>query len=319
MPGGVIYALAYKSPLSMPGCEPGGIVVNTGRRRFLGQLCLPSLLGLAGCDSGRTPGLDAKPQKPQSVRPEPLVLALFPYDTPSRIVQRFDALAERLAAELGRAIRLHLATSYENQVHLLTSGRVDLAFMGPTSYIRAVDRYASPDGARVHLLAGEYPYRGAIVTRTDSPLQHLTDLRDRTFAFGAYSSLSGHFAPRVMLRAQGLELADLRDYEFLNRHERVALAVLHGDYDAGALGLGAAMRYAQRAPGLRVLAETELLPPLVFVARPDMDPELIEWLSMTLLGLNEVNLGTFSRVTDRDFDRARAIIRAIERPPVCAA
>lgn len=290
--------------------------MSPGRRRFLGQLCLPPLLGLAGCDADRTPVQDAEPQP---VSPDSLVLALFPYDTPSRIVRRFGVLAERLAAEVGYTIRLHLATSYENQVHLLTSGRVDMAFMGPTSYIRAADRYALPDGSRVHLLAGEFPYRGAIVTRADSSLYRLTDLRDRTFAFGAYSSLSGHFAPRVMLRAQGLELADLRDYGFLERHERVALSVLHGDYDAGALGLGAAMRYAQRTPGLRVLAETELLPPLVFVARPDMDPELVERLRMTLLSLNEVDLSPFSSVTDRDFDRARAIIRAIERPPVGAA
>lgn len=266
---------------------------------------------LAGCDAGITPATD---EVDPVAAPDPLVLALFPFDTPSRIVNRFRPLAERLGEDIGRPVRLHLASSYENQVRLLVSGGADLAYMGPTTYIRAVDRYALPDGRRVHLLAGEAPYRGAIVVRSESGIRSLADLRDHTFAFGAYSSLSGHFAPRALLRESGIELADLKDYAFLERHERVALSVLHGDYDAGALGLGAALRYADRPPGLRVIARTEMLPPLVLVARPDMDDARLETLRNSLLGLNEPGIGPFSEVSDRDFDRARAIIASVERP-----
>jgi phosphonate transport system substrate-binding protein len=154
--------------------------MNPERRRFLTQLGLPVVWGLVGCDAERSPKSSNIPEPPTEGSSKPLVLALFPFGTPSRIVNRFQPLAARLSEEIHRPVKLHLAVSYENQVHLLVSGGADLAFMGPAAYIRAYDRYALPDGRRVQLLAGDAPYRGAIVVRKESPIRQLADIKGHT-------------------------------------------------------------------------------------------------------------------------------------------
>lgn len=278
------------------------------RRRFLLTVSA-GVPWLAGC----RPDEDAEevPSEPTNEAPEGLRLSIFPYNAPSQVVERFQPWVAALSKELGRPVRLHLATSYENQVRLVVEGAVDLALMGPASYVRARDRYA--DIGRVVLIAGGAPYQGAIVVRSDSPYETLSDLRNTSFAFSAHHSLSGHFAPRVLLREAGIDLADLRDYTFLDRHERVALAVLYGDFDAGAIGLGIASRYADGDPGLRVLATTETLPPTALVGRPGLSREFIGQLQIVLAGLTMEGFDSFVMLDDTSFDEARRMMAEIER------
>jgi len=67
----------------------------------------------------------------------------------------------------------------------------------------------------------------------------------------------------------------------LDRHERVALAVLHGDFDAGGLRLGIARTYLPR--GLRILATSQPLPPHVIAASPRVAPEEAKRVRLALL------------------------------------
>ncbi|MCP5407846.1 MAG: PhnD/SsuA/transferrin family substrate-binding protein [Chromatiaceae bacterium] len=107
--------------------------------------------------------------------------------------------------------------------------------------------------------------------------------------------------PRFMWKA-GLTLADLKDYAYLGRHERVALAVVHGDFDAGGLREDVARLYLDR--GLRIIAESPLLPPHVIVARPGLAPSVTDALRAALLE-PDANAIPLSRPLDRVLDSAR--------------
>ncbi len=194
-----------------------------------------------------------------------LVFVVHPYDTPSRLYARFRPLTLYLAGTLGRPMRLVIANSYDEQIAMITDGRADYAYLGPTPYIRARERGA------VRILAGETEggqafYQSALVVRNDSPIQKITDLAGRRIALGAEISLSSALAPKQMLAQAGLKREDLAAIVHLDRHERVALAVLHGDFDAGGLRLDIARTYLPR--GLRILATSPPLPPHVIVASP---------------------------------------------------
>jgi phosphonate transport system substrate-binding protein len=102
------------------------------------------------------------------------------------------------------------------------------------------------------------------VVRSDSPIRQVADLAGKRVAFGAEISMSSAVAPKQMLAQAGLVRADLSSVTHLDRHERVALAVLHGDFDAGGLRLDIANAYAPR--GLRILATSQPLPPHVIAA-----------------------------------------------------
>lgn len=251
-----------------------------------------------------------------------LIFAVHPYDTPSRIVNRFQPVCDYLTDVLQRPVKLHITTSYEEQIRKIARDEVDIAYMGPSSYLRAHDRYAEPGKPRVQLIASEPPYQGVIIVRRDSNIHSLRDLKGKTFAFGAHQSFSGHYMPRVMMLDMGITLADLMDYSFLDRHERVVLSVVYGDFDAGATTRGIAKNYIDRGPGLRILAYTPPLPPISLVARPGLDASTLTRLRQALIepdidGMEVLrSLGrnvSFSTIDDAAFDQARKVVERLER------
>lgn len=199
------------------------------------------------------------------VKATPVVFVVHPYDTPSRLYARFRPLTLYLGGVLGRPMRLIIAATYDEQIEMIASGRADFAYLGPTPYVQARER------GKVEILVGETEagqafYQSALVVRGDSPIRQVADLTSKRVAFGAEISMSSAVAPKQMLAQAGLARADLASVTHLDRHERVALAVLHGDFDAGGLRLDIAKSYAPR--GLRILAASPPLPPHVIAASP---------------------------------------------------
>lgn len=270
------------------------------RRQLL--TCLPALLGLGAARAASPEG----------------VLVVHPYDTPTRIFARFRPLTLYLAGVMGRPLRLVIASTYDEQIAMITDGRAQLAYMGPTPYVRARER------GRVEMLAGEAEggqsfYQSAIIVRADSPVQRVSDLRGRRMAFGAEISMSSSVAPKLMLIQAGVKLADLAGYSHLDRHERVALAVLHGDFDAGGLRLDIARAYQDR--GLRILATSQPLPPHGIVAGPELPAQARQQVRLALLHPDAAGLAamralgegiSFSSVEDGHYDAVRRMLKRLE-------
>lgn len=295
-------------------------------------LCALLLAGLlAACDRAFPPdeAPDAAPDRAPSTawsETPPLLFAVYPYDTPSQLAGRFEPLCDYLGARLNRPVQLYLAHSYGDQIRSISHGQTDLAYLGPTPYLRAQDQYlgdGAGDGLTIlagETLDGEVGYHGVIVTLASGRLHSLNDLRGQTLALGDPRSFSSHFVPRALLAQAGLTLADLRDYAYLGRHERVALAVVHGDFAAGGLREDVAARYLDR--GLRVIARSALLPPHLVVARPGLDPDLAATVRDALIAPDErgraaMGAGVgFAATDDARFDPVRATVQAIEGVPL---
>ncbi len=284
------------------------------------------LLALTACGQTDRAPLN-EPRGQAETGTDGLTLAVHPYDNPSRLMARFEPLCRYLGRQLGRPVRLYLAHSYGDQIRQIARGRVDLAYMGPTPYLRAHDNYLKKQANNIQIIAGESQngepnYYSVLVVRQDGPIGHVDEMKGRTIAFGSPRSFGSYFVPRAMLLDAGVQLHDLKDYEFLGRHERVALAVAHGDFEAGGLRRDIADRYLDR--GLRIIGQSSRLPPHVIVARPGLDPALVERVREALLrpGADarpafqafslEGRPTTFSPIGDSAFDPARSILRRME-------
>jgi phosphonate transport system substrate-binding protein len=244
---------------------------------------------------------------------------VHPFDTPSRLFIRFRPLCDYLQEAIGAPIELQIASSYEQQIADVAQGRVHLSYMGPTPYLRARARTDALRLLAAEAIDGVAAYRAAIVVRADSPLRSLAQLRGRSMAFGNAISFSSFVVPRYMLAQAGVSLRDLGYFRHLNRHERVALAVLHGDFDAGGLRLDVADEYLAR--GLRVLAASEPLPPHVIVATAAVAPTLDARIAAAVLQpRGDRALGalaalgrsvTFLPAREAMFDYARQVLKAL--------
>lgn len=220
----------------------------------------------------------------------PAVFVVHPYDTPSRVYARFRPLTLFMGGVLGRPVRLVIATTYDEQIEMIATGRADFAYIGPTPYVRARQRGA------VEILGGEAEsgqafYQSALVVRADSAIRRVADLAGKRIALGAEISMSSAVAPKQMLALAGLRRTDLAELAHLDRHERVALAVLHGDFDAGGLRLDIAKAYLPR--GLRILATSQPLPPHVIAASPRVPAGDVGRARQALLHPDESGIESF--------------------------
>jgi phosphonate transport system substrate-binding protein len=123
-----------------------------------------------------------------------------------------------------------LYSNYERQVDALLAGRIDVAWNSPLAWVRA-RRLAEVRDLRVQAFAmrdTDCDVRSAIVTRADSPIRAIEDLRGRTVAVGASDSPQATLLPLLLLLRNGLEPG--RDFP-VKRHE--VLTGLHGDHVGG--------------------------------------------------------------------------------------
>ena len=232
------------------------------RRRFLALL--PALTLAADADAELPPAL----------------FVVHPYHTPSVLYTRFRPLTLHLSKTLGRPLGLLIAPTYERAVDMIASGQADFAYLGPTPYLQARDK--SP----IRILAGETEngqafYQSVLVVRADSPIQRVADLAGKRLALGNEISMASSVAPKLILARAGIGRTDLAEVAHLDRHERCALAVLHGDYDVGGLRLDIAKSYLPR--GLRILATSQPLPPHVVVAADKVPDEQVALARQALL------------------------------------
>jgi phosphonate transport system substrate-binding protein len=259
---------------------------------------------------------------PAPAQDAPFVLGVHPYLDEKEILRRFAPLANELARELGHQVQVEVGMNYEDHIRAIGQDRLDIAYLGPASYVQVTRRYG-PKPILARLEANGRPsFHGYVVVRDDSPLERLADLKGARFAFGDEESTMGTLVPRFMLLEAGIDLRDLAEYRHLVGHKNVALAVLAGDADAGALKAEVFETY--RVQGLRALAEGPAISEHLFVTRSDLDPALVERLRARLLGLREAGLAervlipikagitALVPAEDADYDNLRRIVERVK-------
>jgi len=252
----------------------------------------------------------------------PLILAVHPFLPNAEIQKRFAPLADYLSQRLGRQVQVRVGRDYEQHIEAVGLNSVDIAFMGPASYVKLVARFGpKPLLARIEI-NGKPILSGYIVTSVNSVLHNLSDLRGKRFAFTDPDSTMGSIVPQYVLQQAGVGLKQLGAYQHLGGHKDVALGVLNGDFDAGAVKSEV---YDELAPrGLRALAKLPNVSEHLFVARADLPAQQIALLRQALLHLKSASQGpailrainkemtAMVAVADADYNSLRALQRAVE-------
>lgn len=255
-------------------------------------------------------------------KPTKLILAVHPYLPANEIINRYTPLARYLESETGHKIEIRIGKDYKEHTDHIGNDLVDIAFMGPASYVKMVNQYGKkPILARLEI-NGAPVFHGNIIVRDDSPIQTLDDLIGKSFAFGDPSSTMSYLVPLYMLNKSGIALQQLKLYEFLGSHNNVALGVLTGDYDAGAVKNEVFLKY--KARGLKSLKKTPELSEHLFITSSTMPPELITNLQQAMYKLASLPqgksiLGSIKKHTsglvpanNSDYDNLREILMRLQ-------
>lgn len=252
---------------------------------------------------------------------EPLILAVHPFLPEAEIRTRFAPFIEYLSKELGRSIQIRVGADYNTHIKAIGNSKVDFAYMGPESYVKLTQQFGQKSLLARLESDGKSELFGVIAVRKESTLKSFADLRGVNFAFGARESTMSHLVQRYMMIKAGFPKGLPAEHKFLGSHRNVALALLAGDYDAGAMLKNVFDEY--EAKGLRMLALTPPTPDHVFVARSDMPKADIEKIQQAMLRLKDqkngpaildkIQKGTnaLGLVNDKDYDGLRLILNAV--------
>ena len=252
-----------------------------------------------------------------------LILAVHPYLPFAELTDRYTPLADYLGKQLGRDVVVRIGRNYQDHMVHIGRDEVDIAFMGPAPYVALVDKYGGkPLLARLEI-NGKPVFHGKIITAKDSPIASLADLKGKRFAFGDPESTMSHRVPRFMLLEVDVSVDDLADHQFLGSHTNVALGVLAGDFDAGAVK--EEVFYKFEPQGLQALATTPPFSEHVFVARSTLPPQTVEAIRKALYRLRDTSEGQailsgikegltgMVPVQDSDYDNLREILKTLHR------
>ena len=250
---------------------------------------------------------------------ETLTFGTYTFEKPTTTVRKLrpilNALEAKLEEKLGRrvAVRMHVAPDYRSAIRDIVKGRVDFGRYGQAAYVMAK---AANRRLRVISVEGDHKkktFRSVIVVQENSSIRFLADLVGRSFAFGDKYSTTGRYLPQVFLARHGVTADMLSSYAYLGRHDRVALSITDGVFDAGAISEWVYKDLKRNGVPLRTISSfSNATKP--WVAHQKLADTMVAAIRSSLIELRGVKVldlikkDCFLPGHDRDYDRARKAI-----------
>jgi phosphonate transport system substrate-binding protein len=253
-----------------------------------------------------------------------VLFGVIPKDNPRIIYEKFQPLMDYLTDKTPYNFELVLQKTYDDTVIALGEGKINMAFLGPLTYLHAKADYQAISLLKGITEKGDPFYHSVIVTKKNSPLKQLSDLKGKSFAFAALKSTSGNLIPRYLLAENGIHLREIKDFNNFNYHDSVVKRVLKGIYDAGAVRESVAEKYIPQ--GLEIIAKSGPIPTGPLVVGPLTSYTIVEMIKAVLLDMNKTEqgqavlkkmdpeyMGGFTEADDFDYAHIRKMINNVPK------
>lgn len=256
-------------------------------------------------------------------RPDHLTVGLLPGESAPTVMRLNEPLRAYLEKRLGMPVKLVVGANYAATGEALRFGRLDIAYLGPVTYILQSRRAKLEPFARPSHAGVGPTFKAVIIVPNDSPAMTLSDLKGKEIAFGDPASTSGTWVPRYQLLESGLVAGKNYTLRVLGAHDAVALAVENHRVAAGGLSQPIYQRLLKEGKldpaKVRVLAESDPIPEYMWTFRAGLDPAFKEELRWAFLEVQDpAALGVFRAeafvpAVDKDVNLVRQWIEAIRK------
>jgi phosphonate transport system substrate-binding protein len=227
--------------------------------------------------------------RPLGTPENPIKMAIVPFVESGRLVKGMQLLSDELKKETGLAFTGDVPTSYAAVVEAMCADRVDVGWVSPLAYILAHEKCGA-DMSLVSVTRVGTKYWGVVVTRVDSPIQKIEDLEGKRFAWVDPGSTSGYLFPRSMMEARGVTPDSLGQQVFAGGHDKVGIAILQGQVDAGAMGKDSIPRLDSIQAGasqqLRIVEESQDIPNDGVAFRKGLPADTVQTIREALLRIS---------------------------------
>ena len=226
-----------------------------------------------------------------SMAAEKLRFGLLPAEDTLEMVRQFQGIADHVSKAVGMENTIFVSQSYNALIEAMEADKIDVAYLGGGTYVAAYNKGFGVVPMVVAKVQGRTYYKGCIVTRPDSGIKTLQDLKGKKFAFVSPTSTSGGVGPRFYLNKNGINPEKFfGSILYAGKHDAVYLAIKNGKVDAGATADTYFPRWRERgllkyskhdepndrldSPDLRVLG-CQKVPGTLMAARGSLGKEMI--------------------------------------------
>jgi phosphonate transport system substrate-binding protein len=165
----------------------------------------------------------------------PIVWAFVPSGEMERVSAGAQSVADLLHAKTGLYFKTLVATEYAGVIEAMRADppSAQMASLATFAYVTAADMGVA-QAALVSVRNNSAFYNGQIITRADSGVKKLTDLKGKTFAAVDPLSTSGWIIPSVTLKAAGINPNTDIKVVYAGSHPAAVTAVYNGEAAGGA-------------------------------------------------------------------------------------
>lgn len=280
-----------------------------------------------------TVGLTKPIQAAECEDPNELTFAIVPTEETVAELQLYQPVTKRLAKETGKKIEFFMPTSYASVVEGLLSKFIDVAVLGPYSYVIASSKdpsievfatYAKKPG---HMQEEGPGYKAALITKKGSKFTDIDSLKGTTLGLVDPGSTSGNLFPRVVFAPK--VGGDLDKYfgkvVYTGSHELSSVAVGKGKVDAAFVAThrfdNVVNKGEIKLDDVNILWMSPAIPQDPFVYRNTLCKDLKDKIKATFLGLSKddpgekkfldnVKSNKFVEMTSADYDVIRELKKA---------
>ena len=264
--------------------------------------------------------------------PDALTFAIVPTEETVAELELYQPVTERMAKLTGKKIEFFMPTSYASVVEGLLGGFVDVAVLGPYSYVIANEKdptievfatYAKKPG---HLQEEGPGYRAALVSKKGSKYTDIESLKGATIGLTDPGSTSGNLMPRVVFgEVVGMDIDKyFGKVVYTGSHELSTVAVAEGKVDAAFVATHRFDNVVNKGDvkfdEFLVLWQSDPIPQDPFVYRSTLCQDIRDNIKETFLGLKDqpnakkflanVKSNTFVPMTSKDYDIIRTLKKA---------
>ncbi len=264
--------------------------------------------------------------------PATLTFSIIPTEETIQELTIYKPVIDYLSKMTEKKVEFYMPTSYSTVVEALIGKWVDVAVLGPYSYVIANSKdpdvqvfatYAKKPG---HIQEEGPGYKAALITRKDSKFTTIESLEGSVIGLTDPASTSGNLVPRVVFTKVINEPLDkyFKKIVYTGGHDLSTMAVYEGKVDAAFVATHRFDNVVERGmvkkEDFNYLWYSPAVPQDPFVYRGSLCPDLRQKIEETFLTLQNVpecseflknvNSNKFVKMTSADYDVIRDLKKA---------
>lgn len=309
--------------MSRASCAYGHLLI-VGLARL--AIVSATAFGLASCFPSPETSADSGPEyattsgTPQKAS---LRFAVHPLQNPAKLYRHYQPLIDYLNVRIsGTQLVLEASRDYAEYERKIEARAPEFILPNPWQSLQAMRK-----GYSVIAMAGSpEDFKGIILTRRDSSIREVGDLRGKSVAYPSPTALAACIMPQWFLHTQGLDVVREIENRYVGSQESAIMNVYLGETAAGVTWIppwrAFVKEHPQEAEALHVLWET---PPLVnnsVMVRADIPVTLRDEVRRLLTDLHQTPEGRavlekleaarFLPATDADYEPVRQFVDRFE-------